>query len=145
VATGLVNWAITFILSPRILPRLDFEDEIPATCRTMVVIPTILATIAESESSLQELELQYVRNTDPHLTFGLLTDFADADAEHFPDDQPLIDHIIAGIQALNQKYGGQNTAPFYLFHRERKYNPAEGRWMGWERKRGKLMEFNHLL
>src|SRR5262249_23231143 len=71
VATGLVNWAITFILSPRILPRLDFEDEIPATCRTMVVIPTILATIAESESSLQELELQYVRNTDPHLTFGL--------------------------------------------------------------------------
>ncbi len=34
---------------------------------------------------------------------------------------------------------------FYLFHRKRLWNQSEGRWMGWERKRGKLHELNRLL
>src|SRR2546427_5839218 len=34
---------------------------------------------------------------------------------------------------------------FFLFHRYRVYNPRERAWMGWERKRGKLLDLNKLL
>jgi len=46
---------------------------------------------------------------------------------------------------LNKKYlsAGQNL--FFLFHRPRRWNASEKLWMGYERKRGKLMEFNALL
>ena len=32
-----------------------------------------------------------------------------------------------------------------LLHRRRLWNAAQGKWMGWERKRGKLHELNRLL
>jgi cyclic beta-1,2-glucan synthetase len=32
-----------------------------------------------------------------------------------------------------------------LFHRKRVWNESDGRWMGWERKRGKLHELNQFL
>ena len=44
-------------------------------------------------------------------------------------------------------YNGPGPAGkrFLLLHRRRVFNPAEGKWMGWERKRGKLHELNRLL
>ncbi len=143
VAISLVNRAITHNVPPRTLPRMDFSEGVPAECRTMVVIPTLLTSASEVDSLLQELELHFLRNADPQLTFALLSDFADAPVQHMPEDEPLIQRATAGVEALNQKYA--QTAPFYLFHRERQWNPSEGVWMGWERKRGKLTEFNRLL
>jgi cyclic beta-1,2-glucan synthetase len=32
-----------------------------------------------------------------------------------------------------------------LLHRKRLWNQSEGKWIGWERKRGKLHELNRLL
>ncbi len=109
----------------------------------MVVIPSLLANSNELGSLLQELELHYLSNPDPQLTFALLTDFDDAPAQHMPGDEQLLSAATAGIEGLNHKYG--RTARFYLFHRQRDWNPSEGVWMGWERKRGKLAEFNRLL
>jgi len=51
----------------------------------------------------------------------------------------------AGIEALNHKYGDGAHGRFFLLHRPRLYNPQEGCWMGRERKRGKLEDFNTLL
>src|SRR5208337_681908 len=34
---------------------------------------------------------------------------------------------------------------FFLFHRARRWNDKENVWMGWERKRGKLEDFNEAL
>jgi cyclic beta-1,2-glucan synthetase len=79
------------------------------------------------------------------LRFALLTDLADAPAKSMPEDAQLIREAIDGIAALNRHYGSQQLRPFFLFHRERLWNPGEGVWMGWERKRGKLHEFNRLL
>jgi cyclic beta-1,2-glucan glucanotransferase len=145
VASDLVNWATTHILPPRVLPKLDFRDGVPADCRTMVVVPVLLTTAAEIEAVLQQLELHFLGNVDSHVHFALLTDFPDAPHQHMPDDDALLEQIRAGIEALNQKHGTQAGGPFYLFHRKRAWNPREGRWMGWERKRGKLHEFNHLI
>ncbi len=142
-AISLVHWDITHEIPPRALPRMDFSERIAGQNRTMVVIPTLLANESEVDSLLQELELHFLSNPDPQLTFALLTDFMDAPAEHMDTDEQLLSRAKAGIEALNHKYS--KTAPFYLFHRERKWNPSQGVWMGWERKRGKLAEFNRLI
>jgi len=142
-AITVVNWNVTHRLKPRSLPRLDFSEGIPTGNRTMVVVPTLIETEKELDHLLQELELYYLSNPDPQLTFALLTDFGDAPTQNMPEDVQLISLATSGIQNLNKKYFP--AAPFYLFHRQREWNPSEGVWMGWERKRGKLAEFNRLL
>ncbi len=141
----LVNWLVTQLVPPRLLPCLDLQEGIPPDCCAMVVIPAMLTSAAEVQSLLEQLELHYLSNADPHLYFALLADLGDAPQKHMPGDDALIEQAGAGIQALNRKYGQQDVGPFYLFAREREWNPSEGYWMGWERKRGKLAEFNRLL
>ncbi len=142
-AITIIHWDITHRIKPKSLPRMDFSEGIPAGNRTMVVVPTLLESEKELNHLLQELELYYLSNPDPLLTYALLTDFGDAPAEEMPEDEELLALASIGIEKLNQKY--MQAAPFYLFHRHRQWNPSEGVWMGWERKRGKLADFNRLL
>jgi len=142
-AITLVHWNVTHRIKPQSLPRMDFSAGIPMGNRTMVVVPTLLESAEELHHLLQELELYYLSNPDPQLTYALLTDFGDATAEDMPEDEELLALASLGVENLNQKY--MQTAPFYLFHRRRQWNPSEGVWMGWERKRGKLADFNRLL
>ncbi len=144
MASSVINWIVTNTIAPCLLPRLDFQDGIPSAYQTVVVIPTLLHDAAEIDSLLQDMELHFLRNSDTALFFALLTDYADAPAQHMPADADLIRHAQEGISALNAKYR-PDSPPFYLFHRERRWNAAQNTWMGWERKRGKLVEFNHLL
>jgi len=142
IAVNLVNWIVTHLLPPHTLPKLDFSEGIPTTCRTMVVIPSLIASSTDVDNLLNELEQHYLRNPDPALTFAVLSDFADAPAATMPEDDGLLAHARAHIGVLNEKYSDR---PFYFFHRQRLFNAQEGAWIGWERKRGKLHEFNHLL
>ncbi|MDD2921650.1 MAG: glucoamylase family protein, partial [Anaerolineales bacterium] len=142
-AITLVNWNVSHRIKPQSLPRMDFSEGIPAGNRTMVVIPTLLESADELNHLLQELELYYLSNPDPLLTYALLTDFGDAPNENMPEDEHLLALASAGIENLNKKY--PRAIPFYLFHRRRQWNSSEGVWMGWERKRGKLADFNRLL
>ncbi|MBN1814449.1 MAG: hypothetical protein JXA14_21595 [Anaerolineae bacterium] len=145
VAINMVNWLVTRIVPPRPLPRLDFQQGIPSAYRTMVVVPALLTDREEVEFLLHQLELHFLGNTDPRLHFALLTDFGDAPRKHMPGDDALIEQAMEGVRALNKKYGRGGVGPFYLFHREREWNPSEDCWMGWERKRGKLADFNRLV
>lgn len=166
VATSLVNWLITLMIRPRNLPKLDFKDEIPDQFKTLVVIPTLITSCEDIDSLVHQLELHYLRNPEPGLLFALLTDFKDADQETLPEDEVLFQYALAAIEKLNAKYefpslinnnggspgnGQEEHAPregknlFYILHRKRLWNPSEGKWMGWERKRGKLHELNLLL
>jgi cyclic beta-1,2-glucan synthetase len=142
-AVILVNWNVTHRIKPQSLPRMDFSEGIPPGNRTMVVVPCLLENYDELNHLLQELELYHLSNPDPQLRYALLTDFTDAQAQDLPGDELLLALARAGIENLNKKYAG--TTPFYLFHRQRQWNPSEGVWMGWERKRGKLADFNRLL
>ncbi|MCD4749691.1 MAG: hypothetical protein K8R59_09985 [Thermoanaerobaculales bacterium] len=145
MAGDLVNALVTHFVAPRRLPKMDFSEGIPADCRTMVVVPSMLTDRVEIEVLLRRLEQHHMGNADPHLSFALLTDFPDAPHEKMPDDEDLLTQAEAGVRDLNQRYGSPSSRPFYLFHRRRQWNKAEGCWMGWERKRGKLAEFDRLL
>jgi cyclic beta-1,2-glucan synthetase len=145
IAVSLANWFATVDFRPRLLPKLDFRDGLPADCRTMVVVPTLLPDAPSLERLLADLEVRYLANQDAHLHFALLTDFPDAEFEEQPGEAELLRAAADGIAALNARHGQGRTDRFYLFHRRRLWNPAQGAWMGWERKRGKLEEFNRLL
>lgn len=145
IAVEIVNWLILQIVPPRVIPRLNFQDGIPPEFCVMVVIPSLLKNEAELDSLLHQLENHYLGNADPNVRFTLLTDFVDAPQKELPDETDLIQKTKDGIERLNHIYGNEGYSPFYIFHRERIWNPKEGCWMGWERKRGKLVEFNSLL
>ncbi len=145
LGVALMNWLSTLLVKPRLLPRLDYSAGIAPECRTMVVVPTMLTNAAGVDRLIETLEIHYLANRDRHLHFALLTDFCDAPTETLPGDQALLQQTRAGIEMLNQKYGAGFPGCFFLFHRPRRWNESEGVWMGYERKRGKLTEFNALL
>ncbi|HEY0945651.1 MAG TPA: glucoamylase family protein [Opitutaceae bacterium] len=145
LAVAVMNWVSTLLLSPRLLPRLDFESGIPAHARTVVVVPTLLTSLEGVDRLSETLEIHYLTNHDPCLHFALLTDFRDAATETMPDDDALLERVRAGVEMLNEKYASGRRDRFFLLHRPRRWNPSEGLWMGYERKRGKLAEFNAVL
>ena len=145
VAVGLTNYLLTLLLPPRVLPKLDFRDGIRADCPTFVVMPSMLLRPQSAAALLERLEIHYLANTDRYLYYALLTDFADAPAEHQPEDDGYVRDTLAGIKALNDRYAAGGEPRFFLFHRRRVWNAGQGCFMGWERKRGKLEEFNRLL
>ena len=144
-AAQIVNWLVTQVIPPRTLPKLDFRTGIPEQFSSLIVVPSLLKNESEMQSLLNQLENHFIGNHDPNLHFALLSDFVDASQKELPGEQELIQKTIAGIRHLNERHGTPTYQPFLLFHRERVWNPGEDCWMGWERKRGKLEEFNHLL
>lgn len=144
-AVDLVNWLVGQVVHPHTLPKLDLQKGIPVEFSTLVVIPTLLKNENELQSLLGQLESHFIGNRDPNLHFALLTDFPDAPQKEMPGESEFMERAVEGIKRLNQRHGTPAYQPFFLFHRERIWNPGEDCWMGWERKRGKLEEFNHLL
>ncbi len=145
LVVAVVNWMTMRLVSPRTLPRMDYADGVPEQCETMVVVPTMLSNEKAIIDLLESLEVHYLSNRDPHIHFALLTDLRDAEQETLDGDAVLIEQVRLGIESLNERYESSGATPFFLFHRPRKYNPAESCWMGWERKRGKLGDFNAIL
>ncbi|AVQ81541.1 GH36-type glycosyl hydrolase domain-containing protein [Variovorax sp. PMC12] len=129
------------------LPRLDFAAGIPERHRALVVIPTLLSSTAGNAQLVHRLELHWLSNREAHAQFALLTDWADAAQALLPTDTPLLEDALQRIAALNAKYPpAEGAAPrFLLLHRPRTWSDTEQRWMGWERKRGKLEMLVRLL
>ena len=145
LAVALLNWLATLLVTPHSLPRMDFSGGIPPESRTLVVIPTMLTSAKNFEDLVEALEVRFLANRDQNLHFGLLTDFLDAREETISEDELLLRFAGKRIEELNEKYRSAKGAPFFLFHRPRRWNPREQIWMGYERKRGKLADLNSLL
>ncbi len=145
VGVNLINSLLTWLLTPNVRPKMSFEEGVPKAYRTLVVIPALLTTEKEVDFLIGQLEQHYLTNQDREIGFGLVSDFADAPQEHMPEDQKILHYTKEKIKQLNNAYQKEGRRPFFLFHRERQWNEAEGAWMGWERKRGKLTQLNHLI
>jgi cyclic beta-1,2-glucan synthetase len=147
LAIALVNREVMELMGPRALPRLALRDGVPADLRTLVVVPTLLTGHAQIAEQIERLEVHYLANPDGDLRFALLSDWTDAPQESMPGDDELLAATIEGIARLNQRHGAapDGSERFFLFHRRRGWNESEQKWIGWERKRGKLHELNRLL
>lgn len=146
---ALTNWLATVVVAPRPLPRLDYSRGIPTASRTLVVVPCMLGDAPSVDALVEGLEVRFLANRDPHLHYALLSDHLDADQQTLPGDAATLAHASARIGELNRRYLADSPAPggdrFFLFHRPRTWNAGEGRWIGAERKRGKLAALNALL
>lgn len=145
-AITLVNRFVTDRFSPAVLPGLELRDGVSSEFRTIVVIPALLTSTAAIDELIERLEIHYLASPDDDIQFGLLSDWTDAATESAIGDEELLGAAIAGIIRLNTQYGPTADGPrFFLFHRRRIWNEGQGKWIGWERKRGKLHELNRLL
>ena len=145
LTVAVVNWLATLLATPHPLPRMDFSKGIPKESRTLVIVPTMLTSFQNIDDLIDALEVRFLANRDDHLHFGLLTDFRDALKETLPEDDPLLHLARQRIEELNEKYRNSEGDIFFLFHRPRRWNPRDRIWMGYERKRGKLVDLNWLL
>jgi hypothetical protein len=150
-AVAIVHQVVNLFMPASRLPRLDYERAVPEHDRTAVVVPLLLGSVGAVTAALDHIEVQYLANRDPQIRFALLSDLLDSPTEHAAGDDAIVEAAVVGIRALNAAYGddgsdaGRDTphdAPFALLHRPRRWNAADGVWMGWERKRGKLVDFN---
>ena len=140
----LVNRLIGRVMKPKLLPKLELKDGIPQELSTMVIIPTLLPDTERVAGVLQSIEEHYLRNREQNLYFAVIGAFGDAAEANLPGDGAVTSAALAGVAALNAKYAGDGEI-FYFFHRERQYNRSNNVWIGWERKRGAIMEFNDLV
>ncbi|MEO8855901.1 MAG: glucoamylase family protein [Burkholderiaceae bacterium] len=139
---AMMNRLISESLRPMHLPRLAFGQGIPPEHRVMVVIPAMLTSTEGAATLAHRLQLHYLANPERNAQFALLTDWADAEAAQVAGDDALLQAAAQRLQELNARYPGGDGAHapprFILLHRERKFSQSEQRWIGWERKRGKL-------
>lgn len=147
LAVSWVHRLLAGILPPVHLSRLEFPKGPPEDFRTFVVVPTLLEGETEIAEQFEKLEVHYLSNPEGDLRFALLTDWKDSNAENLPKDEKQLRKASQLAAALNRKHGpAPGGGPrFFFFHRRRLWNPPQGKWMGWERKRGKLHEFFRLL
>jgi hypothetical protein len=143
-AGQLTNYLTSTLLQPETLPKLDFQGGVPNDCATMIVVPTLLLDEKQVRQLVSDLEVRYLGNKSANLHFALLTDLPDS-VEQPRKDDPVVEFCGRLIRELNEKYAGNGAGTFAMFHRDRVFNPREGVWMGWERKRGKLLDFNRLI
>jgi cyclic beta-1,2-glucan synthetase len=145
-AVDLVNNTITAIFRARALPKLDFSKGVPKEFTTLVVVPALLVNEKQVQELFANLEVRYLANQDQNIHFGLLTDLPDSITRPRQNDtDPLVELAIRLTNELNARYTSTVGGSFFLLHRHRIFNARQGVWMGWERKRGKLLDLNKLL
>jgi len=145
-AVALVNRSMMHGFGATLLPAMELREGIPSHFRTMVVVPTLLTNHGAIEKQIERLEIHHLSSPEGDLQFALLSDWLDAATEVTKDDTALLTAAIEGIARLNRRYGpAPGGQRFLLLHRRRVWNQSEGRWIGWERKRGKLHELNRIL
>lgn len=145
LAISLTNTITGFIYSPSMLPKLELRNGIPEEVASFVIVPALLTSPARARELVSQMEVCYLANRESNLFFALVGDFKDSPSEKMDGDDDIIKAAIRGIEELNVKYSAGGPAVFYYLHRSRTYNSSQGRWMGWERKRGAIVEFNKLL
>ena len=153
LAVAIVNQAISYELKPKIIPGMEFKDGVPDVGRSIVVVPAMISSVEAVDELIARLETHHLASNEANVFYGLVTDWSDSANERSPGDEAVLEYAKSAIGTLNRIYtsdgsdqdGLSHSDRFYLFHRTRRWNPAQGCWMGWERKRGKLHELNRLL
>ena len=147
VAVALVHRLVAALFPPARLPKLELAQGVPPEMRTLIAVPTLLMNQSDIEEQLERLEVHFLANPEGHLHFALVSDWPDAPTEHMHGDEELVATLADGISRLNARHEGPSggSERFLLLHRRRLWNRQEGKWIGWERKRGKLHELNRLL
>lgn len=145
VVISILNWSITHLVTPSILPKIEFRDSIPEKYSCAIIIPTIVSSGLRGKELVENMEKYYLGNKDPNAYFILLGDLKDSKSQSDESDKLILDTCIKEVETLNERYCKDGDKKFYFLCRHRMFNEKENLWLGWERKRGKIEEFNKLI
>lgn len=124
---------------------MDFYNGITPENATFVVIPTIIKTREKVQELFRKLEVFYLANKSENLYFAVLGDCSESDSQEEKFDKEVIEEGLKHAKNLNKKYAKMGFPIFHFIYRERQYNNAEEKYLGWERKRGLLTQFNEYI
>lgn len=148
IVIQLVNYILNKNVKPTLIPKLDFIQGVPKEYSTFVVIPTIVDSKEKVKELMKKLEVYYLANKSDNLYFALLGDCTASKNENEDFDDEIITAGLKEAEELNKKYNknfDENFPKFNFLYRKRTWNPSEKCYLGWERKRGLLYQFNEFL
>jgi len=145
IVNSILNWSINHLTNPRFVPKMELSNGIPDYAKTVVVIPTILNNEDRVIELIKNMEVYYLSNKEKNIYFALLGDFKDNTVKNEINDEKINRIALKKVKELNRKYSSNGEDIFFFLNRYRQFNKKQNMWLGWERKRGKLMEFNSLI
>ena len=141
IVSKIFQYNLCKIKKTKILPKMDYQNNIPDSARTMCIIPTMLKNSADVDEMMNKMEEYYIANKSENLFFTLLGDCTKSDTQETREDKEIANEGIYLVNELNKKYGNK----FFFVYRKREWNASEKCFMGWERKRGLINQFNDFL
>ncbi len=146
ITTDLLQAILNKIVKTKLIPKLNFEKGIPENEKTMVIIPTIIKEANKVKELMQKLEVFYHANKSENIYFALLADVSSSDVEEEAYDEEIIKVGLEEAKQLNEKYSGEDKfGKFQFIYRKRTWSDSEGCYLGWERKRGLINQFNEYI
>ena len=142
ILVQIAQYILGKFIKPKPIPKLDFEAGVPEESATFVVIPTIVNSKQKVQRIMKNLEKYYMANKSDNIYFALLGDCTAGKNEKEPFDEEVVSTGIEEAERLNKKYPDNNFPKFHFLYRKRTWNTAEECYLGWERKRGLLNQFN---
>jgi hypothetical protein len=142
---SIINSCLACFVKPARFPKLELKEGIPQELSTMVIVPTLVPNVKRTLNLINNLEVFYLANKCENIYFSLVGDFKDCDEETLSEDSAIVDCALQRIEELNKRYAAADKPIFFFFCRERQFSPKQNKWLGWERKRGAIIEFNRML
>ena len=145
-----IQYILGKVVKPRLIPKMELKNGISKENATFVVIPTIIKSKEKVQELFEKMEVFYLANKSPNLYFAVLGDCSESNMQEEKFDKEVEEEGLKQVARLNAKYSeqseGENEFPiFHFIYRERKYNKSEEKYLGWERKRGLLTQFNEYI
>jgi cyclic beta-1,2-glucan synthetase len=141
IASQLIQWFVFYLTDPLPLPKLDLKLLGKEEHNTLIILHTIFRNRKSILENITELEiLSIANNKSPNLFFALAADLPDSNEKVLPDDSDLISYAETLIKKLNK-----HTDRFFLITRTRSWSTSEKKFIGWERKRGKIHQINQFI
>jgi len=145
IFTQIAQYIFGKTKNTKIIPKLDFRNGIPEQNATFVVIPTIIKNGKRVEELMHKLEVYYIANKSDNIYFALLGDCSTSSNEEEGFDEEVINTGKKMVDILNKKYPDEKFTKFNFIYRKRMWNEGEEAYLGWERKRGLLNQFNEYI
>jgi len=145
IVIQILQYILGKIIKPKLIPKMDLTQGLSKENATMVVIPTIIKSKEKVQELFRKVEVYYLANKSENLYFTILGDCSQSSQEEENFDEEIVKEGYIQVEKLNKKYK-INTHPIFNFiYRKRVWNPNEDSFLGWERKRGFLNQFNQFL
>ncbi len=147
IVIQVMQYVLSKVVKPKPIPKLDYSHGIDEQHKTMVIIPTILKSKEKVQELMRKLEVFYLANQSENIYFTLLGDCSESSQRQEEVDLEIMKEGEEQVKNLNAKYEQkQDKMPIFSFiYRKRVWNEKEGSYLGWERKRGMITQFNDYL